>query len=104
MAATGASLNHENSLKGKNSSRSSTRIQNPCAEILDTSAVWEVLAPRILDLLSSLSNKLKRPIQDLVTEAIVLRHLDIWLHPELCLALRCDDMDVHAPLLEREEV
>src|SRR2546428_447256 len=104
IAATVASLNQGKSSKGRNSSRSSTRIQNPCAEIFETSTLWEVLAPRISDLLLPLRNQLKRTIHDRLAEAINPGQRDFRLHPELGFTVGRDDMHMHPRLLAREEV
>lgn len=53
IADKGASLNHGNSTKGRNSSSSPTRIHKPCIEILVTSTA-KVLLPSALDFIFSL--------------------------------------------------
>src|ERR1700677_4132855 len=98
IPSTGARLTQGEPSNGKNSSRSSSISQNPCADMFVTSAC-EVIVPGIAYLLCVPVHRLLDLAQVRGTEAVVSRQLDRGLKPELCLAVSRLNVDMHACLL-----
>ncbi len=95
ICSTVASLNQGNSENGRNNSRSSSRIQNPCPEMLVTSSS-KVGVPRASDFIGVFLYKSVGDPKLFTRQTIVLGQVDLWFHPELGFSASGMNMDVHA--------
>ena len=66
-------------------------------------SAFEVLAPGIFDFIPSFLHTLESPRDLQWREAMALRYFDLWLKPELGLALLAPHMDMHSLLFSGKE-
>jgi hypothetical protein len=81
-----ASLNHGNSLNGRNSSSCPSINHTPCPETLVTSGS-EVLMPSAADFIDVALDQCLRRLQTAFAHAGILRRFDARLNPKLRLTV-----------------
>jgi hypothetical protein len=98
-----ASRNHGNSANGTNISSDRSNSQKPCGETLVTSTP-EVFRPSAADFTDMLLDQPLGGSNLLLCQAMILRHGNGRLKPELRLAVRALNVYVNSGLLAREKV
>jgi len=93
-----ASLNQGNSLKGRNNSRPSRRIQKPWGETLVTSGV-EVLFPGSFDFILVVQYNPEDSFQACFIQPVISGQLNIWFKPKLGFPGSVMDVNVSTHLL-----
>jgi hypothetical protein len=103
ICAIVASRNHGNEENATNSSSSPRRSQNPWGETLATSTP-EVNFPAVATFINVCLYESLGVTNLPIAQAVILRHCDCWLKPELGFPIRARHMNVHASLFAGEEV
>lgn len=96
-------MNQGNSRKSTNSSLPPRKSQNPCREMLVTSAS-PVLAPTLFDLVMSFLQDSEDPADLALRNTVILRQFDARLKPDLRFALGRLDVNMNSVLFAGVEI